>query len=80
MFGFHVQAIYPAAALYEEELAVLREKLAQADAVLVGAGAGLSTAAGLTYGGTRFQKYFADFAEVRHPRYVHRRVLSVPES
>lgn len=63
MFGFQDKAIYPAAALYEEELAVLREKLAQADAVLVGAGAGLSTAAGLTYGGTRFQKYFADFAE-----------------
>lgn len=32
---------------------------------MVGAGAGLSTAAGLTYGGERFQRYFADFIEAR---------------
>ena len=32
-----------------------------ADAVVVGAGAGLSTAAGLTYSGERFERYFADF-------------------
>ena len=36
--------------------------LQDADAVLFGAGAGLSTAAGLTYSGERFQKHFADFA------------------
>ena len=35
--------------------------LKQADAVVVGAGAGLSAAAGLTYGGERFMRYFADF-------------------
>lgn len=34
-----------------------------ADAVLIGAGAGLSTAAGLTYSGERFEKYFSDFKE-----------------
>ena len=34
-----------------------------ADAVVVGAGAGLSTAAGFTYSGERFEKYFADFIE-----------------
>ena len=33
-----------------------------ADAVLVGAGAGLSTAAGFTYSWERFQRYFWDFA------------------
>ena len=35
--------------------------LAQADAVAVGAGAGLSTAAGLTYSGQRFERLFPDF-------------------
>lgn len=34
-----------------------------ADAVLVGAGAGLSTAAGFTYSGPRFEQHFADFRE-----------------
>lgn len=33
----------------------------EADAVVVGAGAGLSTAAGFTYSGERFQQHFADF-------------------
>lgn len=39
----------------------LRQWLDEADAVVIGAGAGLSTSAGLTYGGERFFKYFADF-------------------
>ena len=41
----------------------LRAALEASDAVLIGAGAGLSTAAGLTYSGARFQKYFSDFAQ-----------------
>ena len=40
----------------------LRAELDSADAVVIGAGAGLSTAAGLTYSGERFEKYFSDFA------------------
>lgn len=40
----------------------LRDALERADAVLVGAGAGLSTAAGLSYSGERFERYFSDFA------------------
>lgn len=36
--------------------------LNNADAVVIGAGAGLSTAAGYTYSGERFMKYFGDFA------------------
>ena len=40
----------------------LRQMLAAADAVIIGAGAGLSTAAGFTYSGERFNRYFADFA------------------
>lgn len=42
-------------------LAELKAALADADAVIVGAGAGLSAAAGLSYSGARFDKNFADF-------------------
>ena len=41
----------------------LRAVLASAEAVLIGAGAGLSTAAGLKYAGKEFEEYFADFIE-----------------
>ena len=40
----------------------LRAALAAADAVVIGAGAGLSAAAGFSYAGERFERYFADFA------------------
>ena len=39
----------------------LREALDTADAVVIGAGAGLSASAGLTYSGERFERYFSDF-------------------
>ena len=39
----------------------LRDALRTCDCVLIGAGAGLSTAAGYTYGGERFRQYFSDF-------------------
>ena len=45
------------------EIERLAEALENADAVLVGAGAGLSTAAGFTYSGAHFERYFADFRE-----------------
>ena len=48
---------------YSEQIDRLKEALDRADAVLIGAGAGLSTSAGLTYGGERFFKYFTDFHE-----------------
>ena len=51
-----------------ELVALLRQTLADADAILIGAGAGLSTAAGFTYDGERFQKYFSDFIEKYHFR------------
>ena len=41
----------------------LKKALDEADAVVIGAGAGLSTAAGFTYSGERFRRYFADFAD-----------------
>ena len=37
--------------------------LETADAVVVGAGSGLSASAGLTYSGERFERYFGDFQE-----------------
>lgn len=43
----------------------LKQVLGTADAVLIGAGAGLSASAGLTYSGERFERYFSDF----HQRY-----------
>ena len=45
----------------ENEINRLKETLARADAVLIGAGAGLSTSAGFTYNGERFERHFADF-------------------
>lgn len=46
---------------YSERISRLKQALAEADAVIIGAGAGLSTSAGLTYSGERFQKNFGDF-------------------
>ena len=46
-----------------EPLERLQAALRDCDAVVIGAGAGLSTAAGFTYNGERFKKYFSDFAE-----------------
>ena len=40
----------------------LKEAIKKADTILIGAGAGLSTSAGFTYSGQRFEQYFADFA------------------
>lgn len=41
----------------------LKQELAAADAVVIGAGAGMSAAAGFSYDGERFTKYFRDFQE-----------------
>lgn len=41
----------------------LRDVLDKADAVVIGAGAGLSTSAGFTYSGERFEKHFSNFRE-----------------
>lgn len=45
------------------EINRLKAALEAADAVVIGAGAGLSTAAGFTYSGERFRKNFADFED-----------------
>ena len=46
----------------EENIAKLKYEIETADAIVIGSGAGLSTSAGLTYSGERFEKYFFDFA------------------
>ena len=48
---------------YDEQIKRLKEEIHTADAIVIGAGAGLSTSAGLTYSGERFEKYFFDFAK-----------------
>lgn len=48
---------------YWDNIEKLKDKLNEAEAVIIGAGAGLSTSAGFTYSGERFRKYFSDFAD-----------------
>lgn len=47
----------------QEQIEKLKSELIAADAVVIGAGSGLSTSAGFTYSGERFEKYFFDFAK-----------------
>lgn len=42
----------------------LKQALQKAESVIIGAGAGLSTSAGFTYSGERFEKWFGDFRQV----------------
>lgn len=46
-----------------ERINRLADALRNAEAVVIGAGAGLSTAAGFTYSGERFNRWFFDFRE-----------------
>ena len=46
---------------YSDSIKRLKQEIKNADAVLVGAGAGLSTSAGYTYDKERFDRYFSDF-------------------
>lgn len=48
---------------YSNNIEKLKTEIETADAILIGAGAGMSTSAGLTYSGERFLKYFSDFHE-----------------
>ena len=45
-----------------EAIEQLKQIIAEAETVVIGAGSGLSTSAGFTYSGERFEKYFSDFA------------------
>lgn len=48
---------------HSAEIDRLKNEIETADAIVIGAGSGLSTAAGFTYSGERFEKYFSDFIE-----------------
>ena len=48
----------------KEALQKLKKEIQTADAILIGAGAGLSTSAGFIYTGERFEKWFPDFIRV----------------
>ena len=48
---------------YSDNIKKLKQAIADCDAVVIGAGAGLSTSAGFVYSGERFEKYFSDFRE-----------------
>lgn len=47
----------------EAQINILRREIETADAIIIGAGAGLSTSAGFTYTGSRFRQYFSDFED-----------------
>lgn len=51
---------------FTENISILKEQLETADAVMIGAGSGLSTAAGYIYTGSRFETYFPDFIRKYH--------------
>ncbi len=51
---------------YSDKIERLKKEMKQADAVIIGAGSGLSASAGFTYTGKRFNQYFRDFAEKYH--------------
>lgn len=49
-----------------ENIEKLKEELNNAEAIVIGAGAGLSTSAGFIYTGQRFERYFWDFIDEYH--------------
>ena len=48
---------------YSDNIRCLKQEIETAYSIVIGAGAGLSTAAGFTYSGERFEKYFSDFIQ-----------------
>ncbi|MDE7162339.1 MAG: hypothetical protein K2N65_06260 [Anaeroplasmataceae bacterium] len=51
---------------YSAEIESLKQAIEEADAILIGAGAGLSTSAGFIYTGKRFEESFKDFIDKYH--------------
>lgn len=60
---FSKMSITKSTGTYLERMKRLKEALVATDAVVIGAGAGLSTSAGFTYSGERFRRHFADFED-----------------
>ena len=53
---------------YKDSIQTLAKQIKEADAIVVGAGFGLSTAAGFTYAGEHFERYFSDCIQKYHLR------------
>ena len=66
---------------YEDQIDRAAKNIRNTDCVIIGAGAGASTAAGIQYGGKRFTDNFAEFIKkirwALHDRYVCSRILSI---
>ena len=60
---FSRKLIYTSTENYWNDIKRIKKEIETADAVLIGAGAGMSASAGLTYSGERFYRYFNDFHE-----------------
>jgi len=60
---FSRMSITKSTGTYSDNIEKLKKAIAEAEAIVIGAGAGLSTSAGFTYSGERFCEYFADFEE-----------------
>lgn len=46
---------------YSKQIKELKNEIETADAIVIGAGAGMSTSAGMYYNGERFERYFQIF-------------------
>lgn len=57
---------------FSQKIEKLKKAIDSSDAIVIGAGSGLSTSAGLTYDGERFMRYFSDF----HKKYGIRDIYS----
>ena len=57
---------------YSKQIKELKNEIETADAIVIGAGAGMSTSAGMYYNGERFERYFSDF----HKKYGIRDIYS----
>ena len=51
---------------YSSRILQAKQAIKQADYIIIGAGSGLSTAAGLLYSGEKFEKDFREFIEKYH--------------
>ena len=58
-------------AVWSDQIERLKLAIEECDAVVIGAGAGLSTSAGLTYSGERFEKNFGEFKEKKGIRDIN---------
>lgn len=59
----------------EAQINKLRKEIETADAIIIGAGAGLSTSAEFTYSGSRFHQYFAEQVLIKNGYSIRREIM-----